>query len=62
MIAEVAAELPLTGLARTGDLKDRGDALHFDTASLHILGGRYFEEFRRLAGENPAAGWSRGWR
>ncbi len=41
----LAAELPFFQLVTTKDLTDRGDKLHFDTPSQHILGERYFQAF-----------------
>lgn len=50
MIREVAQVTPLCGFAGAEGLMDRGDKLHFDTPSQHILGERYWKEFRRLSG------------
>lgn len=48
MIREVADEVPLCGFASAEGLTDRGDKLHFDTPSQHILGERYWQEYCRL--------------
>ena len=45
---ELAEELPSVGVVATKDLTHRGDRLHFDTASAHKLGTRYFQAFRRM--------------
>jgi len=45
---ELAEELPCVGVVGCKDLTHRGDRLHFDTASAHRLGNRYFQEFRRM--------------
>lgn len=41
-LAALAAEDPSFLTVTTKDLKDRGDRLHFDTASQHELGKRFF--------------------
>lgn len=40
--------IPLCGIASAEGLKDKGDNLHFDTASLNTLGSRYFEVWSML--------------
>jgi len=44
----VAAGVPLCGFVTTEGLTDRGDHLHFDTASAHTLGERYAAEYLKL--------------
>ena len=41
---------------RTKDLTHRGDHLHFDTPSQHLLGKRYFEAYTRFCEKNKSAG------
>ena len=48
-IERVAASTPYAGLVCARDLADRGDGLHFDTASQHALGERYFRMWRSMA-------------
>lgn len=45
----LAGEDPRIRLVSTKDLTHRGDRLHFDTASLHELGARYYEAYRRFS-------------
>lgn len=40
--------IPLCGIASAEGLKDKGDNLHFDTASLNTLGSRYYEVWSSL--------------
>lgn len=49
----VAATTPYAGLVCAHDLSDRGDGLHFDTASQHALGERYFRMWRSMAAVTP---------
>ena len=51
-IRAVAASQPNAAVVKTKDLPDKGDALHFDTASAHELGRRYYEAFRQLTGKS----------
>ena len=46
----LAAEDPSFLIVHTKDLNHRGDNLHFDTASQHELGKRYFEAWRKFTG------------
>lgn len=48
---ELAKEEPLVAVIRTKDLNHRGDNLHYDTPSAHIMGERYFEAYQKLTGE-----------
>ncbi len=50
IMAEVAAEMPFTGLVSSEGLTHRGDNLHFNTESAHELGHRYFTEYRKMKG------------
>ena len=45
-LATLAAEDTTFRVVHTKDLVHRGDNLHYDTASQHELGKRYFEAFR----------------
>ena len=47
----LASESPSFRYVTTKDLVHRGDSLHFDTASQHELGRRYFEAFRQYSAE-----------
>lgn len=47
---DLAEEEPLVSVIATKDLDHRGDNLHFDTASCHIMGERYFEAYQKLTG------------
>ena len=49
----VAALTPYAGLVCARDLCDRGDSLHFDTASQHALGERYFRMWRSMTAVPP---------
>lgn len=40
--------VPCCGFADSDGLTDRGDGLHFNSASYRILGKRYFEEFEKF--------------
>jgi hypothetical protein len=53
-LPSVARRVPLCSLVTAEDLKDRGDRLHFDTPSLHILGQRYAAAYAALVAKNPA--------
>ena len=44
----LAAEEPSFLIVHTKDLNHRGDHLHYDTASQHELGKRYFEAYRKF--------------
>ena len=46
-LASLAAEDPSFRLVHTKDLMHRGDNLHYDTASQHKLGRRYFEAYQQ---------------
>lgn len=48
ILPEAIKEIPLCGIASAEGLKDKGDNLHFDTASLNTLGSRYFEVWTSL--------------
>lgn len=37
------------GIASSEGLSDRGDLLHFNSASYRILGRRYFKEYQKIA-------------
>ncbi len=45
---EAAAHLPGVGVVRSEGLVHKGDFLHFDADSAHLLGGRYFAEYLRM--------------
>ena len=47
-IKTVAAELPELGYVSVAGLTDKGDKLHFSSASARELGRRYFAEYQRL--------------
>ena len=47
-LAVLAGEDPAFRYVRTKDLVHRGDNLHYDTASQHELGRRYFEAYRQF--------------
>jgi hypothetical protein len=49
----VARGVPLCSYVTSENLKDRGDGLHFDTPSLHLLGQRYAAAYTALAAKNP---------
>lgn len=57
VIREVAAESGNGGFVETGDLlsndqkHQNGDDIHFCRESLHILGRRYFAEYKRIIGK-----------
>ncbi len=48
VIMEISKEVPKVGLASSEGLKDKGDKLHFDSASQRLLGQRYAAEMLRL--------------
>ena len=48
---QLAQEEPLISVIRTKDLMHRGDNLHYDAASCHIMGARYFEAYQKLIGK-----------
>ena len=45
---QLALEEPMVSVIRTKDLMHRGDHLHYDAASCHIMGARYFEAYQKL--------------
>lgn len=47
-LPEAIKGIPLCGIATAQGLKDKGDKLHFDTASLNTFGLRYFEVWSSL--------------
>ena len=47
-IHEAARELPRCGVASSEGLTLKSDGMHFTSASYRILGGRYFEEYRKI--------------
>lgn len=47
-LAALAAESSSFSYVTTKDLNHRGDNLHYDTASQHELGRRYFEAFQKF--------------
>ena len=49
-------QVPNCALATSEDLTDRGDNLHFNSASLRIFGQRYAAAFLKLQTPIPAAG------
>ena len=49
-LASLAQEDPSFRLVHTKDLMHRGDNLHYDTASQHKLGKRYFEAYQLYIG------------
>ncbi len=49
-ICKVARNLPYCGIAGSAGLENRVDNLHFNSASLRILGKRYFEKYKEVAG------------
>lgn len=48
-LPSVVTKVPLSGLAKSEELTDKGDKLHFDAASARKLGARYAAEFGKLA-------------
>ncbi len=50
-LQHIAADLPMTGFVSAEGLTSNPDHLHFNAASLHAFGLRYYEQFRLL--ENP---------
>jgi hypothetical protein len=48
ILPEAIKGIPLCGIASAEGLKDKGDNLHFDTASLNTLGSRYFDVWSAL--------------
>lgn len=52
ILKELPKVIPCCGFAGSEGLTDRGDGLHFDSASYRILGKRYFEEFKKINGRN----------
>jgi len=48
VLHEISKEIPKVGIASSEGLKDKGDKLHFDTASQRIFGQRYAAEMIRL--------------
>ena len=56
-LKDLAQSEPGVVLVTTKDMTHRGDRLHFDTASLHALGARYYEAYRRFSeGAVPSMG------
>lgn len=51
-LKEMPRKLPFCGFAASDGLTDRGDGLHFNSASYRILGKRYFEEFLKIYNRN----------
>ena len=51
-LAVICAEDCRVRCVHTKDLNHRGDNLHFDTASLHELGRRYFEAYREFLADS----------
>jgi hypothetical protein len=49
VLAQLPAHVPNCAFVSAEGLKDRGDKLHFDTASQHELGRRYAQAWRTLA-------------
>ena len=47
-LKELPKQLNLCGFASAEGLCDRGDGIHFNSASYRIFGKRYFEEFKKL--------------
>ncbi len=47
-LPEAIKGIPLCGIASAEGLKDKGDKLHFDSASLNTFGSRYFEVWSAL--------------
>ena len=45
---ELPASIPRTGFVSARGLTDRGDKIHFDSASYREFGKRYFEVFQRV--------------
>ncbi len=45
-LKQVAMELPMTGFVSAEGLQDKGDKLHFNSASLREFGCRYYEAFK----------------
>lgn len=47
-LQELPKNVSYCGFANSEGLTDRGDGLHFNSASYRILGKRYFDEFKKL--------------
>ena len=47
-LKELPKQLNRCGFASADGLTDRGDGIHFNSASYRVLGKRYFEEFKRI--------------
>lgn len=47
-LKELPKNISYCGFANSEGLTDRGDGLHFNSASYRILGKRYFDEFKKL--------------
>jgi len=45
---QIPERVPFTGIVPASELKDKGDQVHFDTASLREFGKRYAEAMRQL--------------
>lgn len=54
MLPGLVQSLPHCGLATAEDLTDRGDKLHFDSASQRTFGRRYAAVYQRLQAGEPA--------
>ncbi len=54
-LATIASEDKRFRCVCTKDLNHRGDNLHFDTASQHELGARYFEAFRQFTADKHSS-------
>ncbi len=48
---ELPARVPRTAFVTSTGLQHKGDKIHFDTASYHEFGKRYFEAYQTIAGE-----------
>jgi hypothetical protein len=53
------SRLPLTGCASSDGLKDKGDGLHFDSASQRELGKRYARQMLELQARLPSPDWKK---
>lgn len=53
-MSALAGNLPFVAVVNAKDLGHRGDQLHFDAASQHILGERYFRVWKSLSALTPA--------
>jgi len=51
-IRKYASTDSLTGIVETGDMKDKGDKVHFDSESLRIMGQRFAQEYLNILNDS----------